>query len=254
MQETKYNPESKTREVDGRDAPAPIPSVARQPSASDSEASQGVTTDSQGAGTRELVNRSSVLWWVALGAGAIVSLPLAKLLSFAVALPFFTGVFFFALFGLVIGAVVYRLAASRRPYSSAAVLIGTTALVAFVWTVSIDLEARGFPQDVADRAIRTTRDLQGMGPGQFREVVAAEVRAFLSDGYPPGGTLGYARWALTNGSLAKEDLLHINRAMRFSQMRGWWAVRVVLSIALLAFGIASQTWALKPTPRSNATT
>ena len=254
MQETKQNPESKTREVDGHDVRAPIPSAATQPSASDSEAIQGVVTNAQDAGAGEGVNRSSVRWWVALGAGAIVSLPLAKLLSFAVALPFFTGVFFFALFGLVIGAVVYRLAASRRPYSPAVVLIGTTVLVAFVWTVSIDLEARGFPQDVADRAIRTTRDLQGMGPGQFREVVAAEVRAFLSNRYPPGGTLGYARWALTNGPLAKEDLLHINRAMRFSQMRGWWAVRVVLSIALLAFGIASQTWALKPTPRSNATT
>ncbi len=252
MQETKHDTESKMGEVDPHDAPGPIPSAATQPSDSGNEAAQGVATDSRDVATSERVNRSSARWWLAIGVGAIVSLPLAWLLSFAVALPFFIGVFFFALFGLVIGAAVYRLAASHRPYSSAAVLTGTTVLVALVWIVSMDLEARGFPQDVATKAIRATRDLRGMAPEQFREAVAAEVRAFMSNQYPPGGTIGYARWALTSGSLAKEDLSYINRAMRFAQMRGWWAVRVVLSIALLAFGIASQTWALKPTPGSNA--
>ena len=54
---------------------------------------------------------STMRWWLAVLAGVAVTLPVAWLLSFAGTLPFFLGVFFFALFGLLIGAVIYRVAA-----------------------------------------------------------------------------------------------------------------------------------------------
>ena len=68
-------------------------------------------------------------WWLALLVAAVVSLPLAVVLSWAAMLPFMLGAFFFMLFGLLIGAVVFRIARPGRPYSMLTVLTGTTLLV-----------------------------------------------------------------------------------------------------------------------------
>ena len=87
-------------------------------------------------------NSTTARWWAGVVAGAIASLPLAWLLSYAAFLMFFLGLFFFALFGLLIGAVVYRVAFGNQPYSRTTVLLGTTILVAVPWTFSIVKEAR----------------------------------------------------------------------------------------------------------------
>ncbi len=186
-------------------------------------------------------------WWTGIGVAAVVSLPFAWLLSYAASLPFFIGVFFFLLFGLLIGAVAYRVAAPGRPYSSIQLVIGTTVLVGLVWGISIVKESRDFPGDVADRAVGRTRDLGNRSVAQFRREVAADVRRFLAERYPPGGVSGYVRWALTNGELKRGELASVERGISVpaAQIRVWWAVRVVLSIALLGFGIGSQTLTLK---------
>ena len=193
-------------------------------------------------------------WWAALAAGTAVSLPFGWLLSYAAALPFYIGLFFFALFGLVIGAVTYRIAAPRRPYGRFALLTGTTLIVLVGWGSTLVKESRDFPEDVAARAVRQTRDIGGRSAAEFREDVAADVRRFLAERYPPGGTFGYVRWVLTNGQLKKGDLPTVNRSMEAPQSRWGWAVRVVLSIALLAFGVSSQTLLLGETGKDAAGT
>ena len=184
-------------------------------------------------------------WWLAVLAGVAVTLPVAWLLSFAGTLPFFLGVFFFALFGLLIGAVIYRVAAPCRPYRSTQVIVGTTMIVIAGWGGSIVKESRDFPSDMASEAARKTSDIGDRPVAEFRLEVAGEVRRFLLERYPPGGTLGYMRWALTSGEIEKGDLAAVKRKLSRSQ-RGWsWAIRVVLSVAGLAFGVASQTWLLR---------
>lgn len=191
-------------------------------------------------------------WWLGVIAGCVVAAPLSWLLSYAGALPFFLGVFFFALFGLLIGATVFRVAAAGRPYARWHVLVGTTIVVSFGWGMSLVKEARDFPQDLAIKAVDRTRDIGTLTREQFKVHIADGVRTWLRANYPPGGTIGYVRWTLANGRIEKNAIPDLSRSLQNSQ-RGWvWAVRVVLSIALFSFGIGSQTFLLR-TPASRRT-
>ncbi len=189
--------------------------------------------------------RSARPWWVAVALGILISLPLAWLLSFAALLPFFIGLFFFVLFGLLIGAAMYRVAAPGRPFRPSAIVAGTTLVVVVGWGGSIIKEGRDFPSDMAAEAARRTSYIGDRPVAEFRAEAAAQVRRFLGEHYPPGGTIGYMRWILTSGELKKGDLAAVDRTLSRSP-NGWvWAIRVALSIAGLAFGVASQTWLLK---------
>lgn len=198
-----------------------------------------------GADTGAERPRSAVRWWLAVGAGVVASLPLAWLLSHAALLPFFLGVFFFALFGLVIGAVMHRVASPARPYPSATLLVGTTIVVAFGLIGSVVMESRDFPRKMATEAGDKTRNIGNRTIDEYRTAVANDIRRYLREQYPPGGTLGYVRWVLASGRLKKGQIAHVNRTLRRTQYKGWWAVRVILSAGLLAFGIGSQTLPLK---------
>lgn len=183
-------------------------------------------------------------WWLAVVVGTIASLPFAWILSYAAALPYFIGLFFFALFGLVIGAVAHRVAAPARPYRPSILIVGTACIVLTTWTLTVVKEAMDFPKDMVKQA-EATRDLGGRTIAQFRAEVESDVRGFLRDRYPPGGTPGYIRWVLTNGQIQRGELAAVGRTLGVPQSGFWWAVRVVLSLALLAFGVGSQTLALR---------
>ena len=75
--------------------------------------------------------------------------------------------------------------------------------------------------------------------------MAAGVRRFLSERYPPGGTVGYLRWVVTSGELKKGEIEGVNRTLRRTQRGFRWGIRVVLSIVLFVFGVGSQTWPLR---------
>ena len=194
---------------------------------------------------------SSWRWWLAVLVGLVVSVPLIYLLSLAALLPFYLGLFFFILFGLLIGAAVFRVASPAKPYREGSVLLGTTLLVVVCWAGSMFLEADRFPQQMAGEAIESARHLDGRTAQQFRDDVADGVRSFLIERHPPGGVLGYMRWSLTSSVLDKDDIEGLRKTVKSSQSRHGWAIRVVLSIVLLGFGIGSQTFSLRPssTPR-----
>jgi hypothetical protein len=188
-------------------------------------------------------------WWVGVGIAAVFALPLAWLLSYAAALPFFLGLFFFMLFGLMIGGVVSRIC-SGRPYATLPLVLGTTILVILTWGLSLVKEASDFPDDVARRVSLRTRDIGDRTVAEFRCAVASDVRDLFATRYGPGPVWGYVRWVLTNGELKRGELPTLNKSvfMPATQVAGWWAFRVVASIALLGFGVASQT--LQRVPRN----
>ncbi len=190
---------------------------------------------------------SALRWWSACATGVAVSVPLAWLLSYAAALPFYLGLFFFVVFGLMIGAAVHRVAAPGRPYGRWSVLLGTTLMVAFCWSASMVKESRDFPQDIGVEATRRARELGGRTVAEHRTLVADAVRRHLADRYPPGGVSGYVRWALTRGEFKKGEIERVDHPVRGAQGRWGWAVRVVLSVGLLAFGLGSQTLPLART-------
>jgi len=189
-------------------------------------------------------SRSQARWWSAMTVGTIVSLPFAWLLSYGALLPFYLGLFFFMLFGLFIGAATYRVASPGRPYPRLAILAGTTLIVGVCWTLSIVKESRDFPADLAKDAVRRARDIGGRSADDYRATVAGEVRAFLRERHPPGGVLGYFRWMLLEGEIRKGSLPSFDQLVRRSPARWGFAIRVILSIALLGFAVSSQTLAL----------
>ena len=186
-------------------------------------------------------SHSHARWWSATGVGTIVSLPFAWLLSYAAMLPFYLGLFFFMLFGLFIGAVMFRIAARGGPYRRSAVLVGTTLIVGVCWTASLVKESRDFPADLAEDALRRSRDIGRRSADEYRTAVAEDIRAFLRERHPPGGVLGYTRWMLLEGEIKKGAIPSFDQTLPRSPARIGWAVRVVLSIALLGFAVGSQT-------------
>lgn len=195
----------------------------------------------------EPVPRSHIRWWLAVAGATVASLPLAWLLSFAALLPFQIGLFFFVLFGLLIGAVAHRISSPGRPYHRWALVAGTTVLVALVWAGSLLIEIHDFPGDMAQRALQLRRPIGDRTSTEYRETVADQVRTFLKKRYPPGGAIGYVRWMLLSGRIKKGELADVDRTLSRdrSQVRLWYVVRLVLSMGLLAFGIGSQTFSLR---------
>lgn len=184
-------------------------------------------------------------FWFGIFVAAIVAFPLTWLLAYAATLPFFIGIFFFALFGLVIGATVHRVASPGRPYARGTLWAGTIILVAGGWLVSICVESRALPMDFARDAPDWTRNLHGQTRSQFVQDVADRIRSHLRENHPPGGTLGYVRWIATSGEFPKGSIEGVNRTLRVSQRKGWWIARVFLSIGLFWFGISTQTLLLR---------
>lgn len=185
--------------------------------------------------------RSPGRFWLAILFGAAVTLPFAWLLSYAAALPFFLGVFFFALFGLVIGAFVYRLAVAHGPHSRNTVLIGTALLVGWGWGLSVAKEGYDFPVDRAKELSATTRSIGGRSLAEYETFMANGIRDYLSENYAPGGVRGYIHWVVTNGKIQRGEIPELLKSIHVSQSGWLWIVRVFLCILLYAFGIATQT-------------
>lgn len=197
--------------------------------------------------------RPGVRWAAAVAVGCALAAPFGVLLSYVSFLMAYLGLFFYALFGLVIGASVYRVAARRRPIPKAQVLSGTTLIVLVGWGLSIRGEIVGLPRDIANLAVEArTRLPEGLNKAEYLASIEDQVRRYLSDRYPPGGAIGYIRWITESGRFPKGTFEGVNRELARPQRRWVWAIRVVLSIVLFSFGIASMTWPLAsawPSPR-----
>lgn len=191
------------------------------------------TSESRASGAR---------WPTAVVAGAIVSLPLGWLLSYGAALMALLGLFFFALFGLIIGAVMFRVAEPARPISPGKLKIGVAVVLMVCWSLSYLKEVYDFPFDKAERALRKVNNLPtGATRDSFQEDVRRFVRDTLENEYGGSGPVGYARWTLTSSRM-EYPVETMNRPIVFRavQYKWVWAVRIVCSIGLLWFGIHSQ--------------
>jgi len=180
----------------------------------------------------------------------VISMPLGWLLSYGAPLLYLFGLFFFILFGLLLGAAVYRVAAPGRPYSRVSLVVGTTLMVGVCWWVSLAKEIREIPTDMAEEVVRGTRDIGDRPVEVFRQEVAREIESFFQKHYPPGGMIGTVRWIVISGELRPGDVANLKRTIRREQRGPGWAIRVTLSIAMLGFGVGSQTFGLKSDGKS----
>ncbi len=186
-------------------------------------------------------------WPAAVAAASLVGLPIAWLLSYASLLLFFLGLFYFILFGLLLGAVLFRIAAPDRPLPKRTLVFGAIVVTLFTWSVSILVEAYDFPHQMAELALDVPRLPEGADPAGYRRASAEQITAYLRAEFSLGFPLGYLQWALTDSRIEK-GVGRLPKAYVASQYRWWWGIRVVLSIALLCFGIYSQVAALAKPP------
>ncbi|MFQ5491468.1 MAG: hypothetical protein ACE5GE_12170 [Phycisphaerae bacterium] len=183
-------------------------------------------------------------WMAAVAAGCLAALPIGWLLAFAALLPFYLGLFFFVLFGLILGAVVFRIGQPDRPLTRRRIVVGTACVVAVGWGTSLTTEARVFPSQVAEQAVMHYAKLpQGMNLKAFEEASTADVRRHLHENYAPGGLIGYVRWAVTSSRI-DPPVGQLRKPFLSSQPRHWWLMRALLSCILLAYGVHSQLIAL----------
>jgi len=196
--------------------------------------------------------RSGWIGWSVVS-GLVAGVPAGWLLAYLAALPFLLGLFFFVLLGLVVGAIMYRFG-SKAPEPSRALLwsIGTSVALAMLLS-SLWAEYRALPTSVS----RRVRDsyYESFTP-QRRSELERGVRSFveseLSRKYPPGGLLGYVRWAASNGELSCPRILRpATVEYRLLQRRTLWVLRVGLGLVMLEWTIMAQLLGLRSHGRTS---
>lgn len=197
--------------------------------------------------------------------GLILSLPIGWLLATAAMLPFFLGLFFSMLFGLVVGAAVYRLGASAAPIPRPILwLLGLiiTLAISVVSLASEYYNVRGYhlprygqqgwhwtmvPGDISQQ-VRDSFPDRSFTPPQvikLRQETSSFFVRHLQEQYPPGGVVGYVRWVIADETLACPRVFSpIHERIKPKQGGIKWIVRVSLSFVLLWGAVQSQVLSL----------
>ena len=207
--------------------------------------------------------------------GLLLALPIGWLLSILILLPFMLGLFFYMLFGLLVGAAVYRVASPAAPVRRPlAVSIGLVVTL-LVWCTSLAGEyynvrgysiyrygSQGFTWYPVDgdvtRSVRRWFAGRSFLPKQVAELRSATRNAFLKElksKYPPGGFIGFVRW-----SAVTDQPIQIPRVFSPSvetcqppQRGAVWLIRLAGSLILLAGAILSQVLGLAAPIAAGAT-
>ncbi len=178
-------------------------------------------------------------WWIAVGCALVAAVPLGWLLSYGAALVAMLGLYFFALFGIILGGVMFRMAAPVRPIPTYQLRLGAGIVVVFCWCLSMAVEVHEFPTDKANQAVEQTPMLpEGQNVTEFRQHVADFVRETLRRDYGSSGFWGYARWVLASSKMHLEvETLKRPIVLKSVHYRWWWGFRAIASIGFLAFGV-----------------
>ncbi len=187
-------------------------------------------------------------------------------LGFLAMLPFFLGLFFFLLLGLVPGAVLFRFAYPLRPIPARSLFAGSLLVLLITWLVAGYTEYRSLSGRVA---VKVRKAVTGGFPDGYRREVLNEhiddwVNAYLRQRYGSDGPQGYVRWAATSGRIevppgtielrdpkaaSDEPPVKLDIAepavYRLPQPGILWCVRVLASLALLTLSITMQVVPLR---------
>jgi hypothetical protein len=180
-------------------------------------------------------------WLMAVLTTCLVGVPIGVLLCYAALLPFMIGLFFFMLFGVLLGAVTYRVGQRGRPMPRWTVRGAVAVVVVVVLAISLATEGYDFPRQVAKFSYEEARKLpEDKTPDEFLRSAREDVARHLDEHFPPGGVIGYIRWAATSSRI-DPPVAHLERRSFVANQRPrWWITRIVLSILLLGYGVNSQ--------------
>ena len=179
-------------------------------------------------------------WRFALLVVVLLLVPTSALLARLVWLPFYFGLLFFLVAGLLAGALSYRIARAARPISLTSLLGGLlfVAMVGIAITVTWEYrhvaatvgDLPKFP-DARNKAVRA-----GRSAGEVRLSADHAFKAALDRDYPPGGVIGYVRWAVGGGEMELE-VEGCKDTVGISHTGIGWLIRTFLGFLLLAAGL-----------------
>ena len=209
------------------------------------------------------------MFW-ALVLGCVLAVPVGWVLATLILLPALLGLFFYMLFGLLVGAFVYRVASPVMPIPRPTAFALGIAVTLVIWCVSLVGEycnVRGYSlyrygedgfawYPVDGDAMRTVR---GSLSGSFLPERVAELRDKTREGflkelrekYPPGGFIGFLRWSAVGKKPI--DIPRVfgpsTQECKPKQRGGFWLFRLAISLVLLGGAVVSQTLGLAASPQ-----
>ncbi len=194
-------------------------------------------------------------YWKSMAAGLVVAVLLGwTLLSHGLSLPFMLGLFFFMLFGLVIGAVIFRYAEGLRPMPRGRVVAVTAAVSVACWVAALGQECLSYPHDFVEKALRHPRVY--IPPNEVDRVEAdlhTFIVKYLDTEYPPGGVIGYLRLAAAGRPVVVNIPTQPTPATIAPMVPAWvWWSRTVLSVVLMYVAVWSVTRDLAKPPKAAA--
>ncbi len=179
-------------------------------------------------------------WWFAMGVAFLMLTVLDWLLARLVWLPMYFGLFFFLVAGLLVGAAAFRLARSARPVARSWIATGVVLVAISASAVTVVWEYRNVAATVgSDRKFPDARNAAvaaGRPPTEVAEQATTAFVSRLRTDFPPGGPIGYVRWAIAAGEMdltvaGSRDTVSIDH-------RGLiWPIRSSVGMLLLAAGL-----------------
>ncbi len=179
-------------------------------------------------------------WLSGLALALMMLLVLGLLLARLIWLPFYFGLFFFLVAGLLAGACSFRIARLARPVSTGRLIRGVGVVSILTTCVFVIYEYRSVAATAAgERRFPEARNAAVNAGKSLQEVKSAVTDAFnrtLDADYPPGGTLGYIRWAFASGEMHL-DVDGSSDKVAISHTGLAWPIRTLLAAVLLAAGL-----------------
>lgn len=193
---------------------------------------------------------------MALLVGVAILSGLLWILARVIWLPAYFGVFFFLVAGMLAGAASFRVARPLRPMPRTRVAVGVAAVTLVSGGIGLTWEYHYRADTIGELPKFASAYQDAQQRGLSATAVASQARRAFDDllrsRFPPGGTIGYVRWAVAAGSA------HLTLPGGFSDEvsighRGWaWLLRTLAAYGLLAVGLWYQLEALRQaTPTNN---
>ena len=194
-------------------------------------------------------------WWLSLGACFVVLGALTYILARVVFLPYYMGLFFYQVAGLLAGSAGFRIARPERPIRRFRLIVGAILVAVSAWCVSIVFEYHDRVEGIARESEFYEAKLKAIERGGSAVDVMEQVRSGLRDHlrtqHPPGGVIGYVRWVVASGELIL-TIDGVTDSVRIAHRGRVWVLRSMASIVLMAVGLYMAFQALvSPTPVTN---
>ncbi len=195
-------------------------------------------------------------WWSALALAFGLLVGLDWLLARLLWLPFYFGTFFFIVAGLIVGAVSFRVARGARPLARGRIVRGVlllailSSLVTTCWEYRFIVAGAGVPPKFTDARNAALR--AGRSPTEVLWQAAESFRDGLADRFPPGGVVGYVRWAIASGEMRIEVGDSVETVSIADHQGLIWPIRTLAALLLMAIGLWLSYEPLRsPQPVSN---